>query len=69
MKQLFQILKGIILYSFSVNKELKQKRMMFCNNCPLKGKYLRTIDKCNDCGCILNFKTRVADATCPIDKW
>lgn len=69
MNQALQIIKGTIFYFFSRNKELSKKRMLFCNNCPLKGKYLGVIDKCNECGCILNFKTRVGDTTCPIEKW
>ena len=69
MTRITQIFKGFIFYLFSKNQKIYEKRVRFCNVCPRKGKYLGVVDKCKECGCVLNFKTRVEDAECPINKW
>ena len=69
MNKLSQIFKGFIFSIFSKNQKLSENRMRFCKVCPKKGKYLGVIDKCNECGCLLNLKTRVSESSCPINKW
>lgn len=45
-----------------------ERRMDVCKTCP---SYVETLDvpRCNDCGCLMSLKTKLADMKCPQDKW
>jgi hypothetical protein len=45
---------------------VQQERMSICKSCPF---YRKSIDQCKKCGCIMNQKTKLADASCPVGKW
>lgn len=56
---------------FNANKErvaddLQKERMEICKQCPF---FIKTTKQCKKCGCLMELKTRLADATCPIGKW
>lgn len=41
-------------------------RMLLCLHC----EYLTpVINMCTKCGCFMNVKTKIAKASCPINKW
>lgn len=48
------------------DEELAEKRMDICRQCPF---YLSMTHQCKKCGCIMNLKTKIRDAKCPIGKW
>lgn len=51
---------------FYINKELKSKeRLDICLSCP----EIRTLNRCNQCGCFMNIKTRIYNSKCPLGKW
>lgn len=47
-------------------EQLAQKRYDICQKCPAFNQVLLV---CNDCGCFLPAKTKLAEATCPQNKW
>jgi hypothetical protein len=56
---------------FNKNKErspetLQKERMAICKECPF---FIKVTGQCSKCGCIMEAKTRLAEASCPVDKW
>lgn len=49
-----------------VSFEEKEKRMSICQECP---RFVKLTSQCLECGCIMNLKTKLAAATCPLGKW
>jgi hypothetical protein len=45
---------------------IQQKRLDICKACP---EFIRFTHQCKKCGCLMDAKTKLADATCPLDKW
>ena len=62
------ILKSIYFNIFGINQDLATKRLKICNACSHK---LQTSvgEVCNECGCILENKTRIEDEHCDLCKW
>jgi hypothetical protein len=42
------------------------KRLDICKACP---ELIKLTHQCKRCGCLMNLKTKLKDATCPIGKW
>lgn len=62
------ILKSIYFNIFRINQDLATKRLKICNTCP--SKLQTSIGKvCDECGCILENKTRIEDEHCDLCKW
>lgn len=56
---------------FNKNKErvldsIQKERMEICRACP---QFIKLTTQCKECGCIMEAKTRLADAFCPLMKW
>jgi hypothetical protein len=49
-----------------VSDEIADKRMSICKQCP---ELINTTNQCKKCGCLMNFKTKLAIASCPLNKW
>lgn len=49
-----------------VSAEEKDRRMSICQECP---RFVKLTSQCLECGCIMNLKTKLAAATCPLGKW
>ena len=45
---------------------LAEKRLDVCKACP---RFIRLTHQCKECGCIMNAKVKLQDATCPLNKW
>ena len=62
------ILKSIYFNIFGINQDLATKRLKICNTCSHK---LQTSvgEVCDECGCILENKTRIEDEHCDLCKW
>ena len=46
--------------------EESEKRLDICKNC----EFLFTpTNQCKKCGCFMNIKTKMRNASCPINKW
>ncbi len=62
------ILKSIYFHIFGINQDLATTRLNICNTCPHK---LQTSvgEVCDECGCILENKTRIEDEHCDLCKW
>ena len=41
-------------------------RLSICKSCE---HFIKLSNQCKKCGCFMNLKTKLADATCPIGKW
>lgn len=42
------------------------KRLDICKACP---ELIKLTNQCKKCGCLMNLKTKLKGATCPIGKW
>jgi hypothetical protein len=51
---------------YEKNKELVAERLSICKECP---ELIKLTTQCKQCGCFMNLKTKLADATCPLGKW
>lgn len=45
---------------------IQKKRMAICKSCP---EFIRFTHQCKKCGCLMDAKTKLSDAVCPIGKW
>lgn len=45
---------------------LQEKRLEMCKTCP---RYVRFTHQCKECGCMMDAKVKLLDATCPLNKW
>lgn len=50
----------------TVPEEEFQRRMVICRKCP---RFKPDTAQCLECGCFLNFKAKLNDMKCPLDKW
>lgn len=46
--------------------EIKQKRLEICKKCE---HFIKLTHQCSKCGCLMDLKTKLRNASCPIDKW
>jgi len=46
--------------------ELSAERLKMCNECE---HFKRMIRQCDICGCMLDLKTKLLEAECPIGQW
>lgn len=68
LKKIINILKGWFRKIFGLNQTLADVRLKICNQCPHKvNTSLGYV--CDECGCIIDAKTRVEDEHCDLDKW
>jgi hypothetical protein len=49
-----------------IEKVESDKRMQTCLGCE---HLIKLTHQCKKCGCLMNLKTKLNDATCPIGKW
>jgi hypothetical protein len=49
-----------------VSEEDAAKRLDICKACP---RLIKATSQCKECGCFMNLKTKLADASCPLHKW
>lgn len=46
--------------------KISEERLAICNGCP---ELIKLTSQCKKCGCIMNIKTKLEAAKCPIGKW
>lgn len=46
--------------------EEAQKRYDICDWCP---EFISLTKQCKKCGCFMNLKVKLQEATCPLGKW
>ena len=63
------IIDGHLKELLRQNKEMSKERMDICKECPMFYKDELLGDRCKECGCRLNAKTRIAEEKCPLNKW
>lgn len=49
-----------------VEDKIHEERMSICLECPF---LIKATKQCKKCGCFMEMKTKLADATCPERKW
>jgi hypothetical protein len=49
-----------------VESEVAEERMAICRACP---QLIQALSQCKECGCIMTAKTKLPNASCPLDKW
>jgi hypothetical protein len=49
-----------------VEEKIKNERMDICKVCPF---FIKPTGQCSRCGCIMEAKTRLPNASCPEGKW
>lgn len=47
------------------SSEERKAHLDICKQCPM----LQFGTRCSECGCIMQMKTWLRDAKCPLDKW
>lgn len=47
-------------------EDLQKHRFEICKTCE---HFIKLSNQCKKCGCFMNLKTKLKDATCPIQKW
>lgn len=67
-KKMVNIIKGWYYKIFNKKNKLAEYRLNICDNCPNKV-HTPLGEACNECGCILDAKTRVIDEKCDMNKW
>jgi hypothetical protein len=45
---------------------IAKERLDICKQCD---RYVALTHQCKECGCIMNAKTKLPNATCPLGKW
>lgn len=68
-KKPFIILKSIYYNILGKNEDLAQTRLKICNSCPQNLDIQFVGNVCEECGCILDNKTRIEDEHCDLCKW
>jgi hypothetical protein len=49
-----------------VDKEIADLRYDICKQCPM---FINISKQCKKCGCFMAAKTKLLNATCPLNKW
>lgn len=49
-----------------VENEIAQERFEICKACP---ELIQATHQCKECGCMMNLKTKLPNASCPLNKW
>lgn len=49
-----------------VVQEIHDERMEICRDCPF---FVKITGQCKECGCFMEQKTKLAEASCPKDYW
>jgi hypothetical protein len=49
-----------------LNESESKKRLDICLNCD---RLFKPTVQCKECGCFMTLKTKIAHATCPLNKW
>lgn len=47
-------------------ESVSEARYSICNSCP---ELIKLTKQCKKCGCFMAAKTKLAKATCPLEKW
>lgn len=83
MSRIVDILNGVKNYAApgEASEELAEQRAKICQGCPSM-KFIKNLELikdgkleqiqghiCQECGCVLSFKLRSEEATCPLKKW
>ena len=55
-------LKNILLH----DKSIINARLAICGECE---HFIKTTSQCNQCGCFMRAKARLATSSCPVGKW
>jgi hypothetical protein len=49
-----------------VENEIAKERMSICLSCP---ELIQLTKQCKKCGCLMEAKTKLPNASCPLGKW
>ncbi len=63
VKDVSKAMKDVAL-RHNVSEQEQKERLDICGSCEHY-----TGSRCELCGCFMNFKTRLRNSTCPINKW
>lgn len=50
----------------TVSSDMFIERFTACQGCD---KFDKRLERCNECGCFMRVKAKLAGMTCPLDKW
>lgn len=53
-------------YTEYTTESKANQRLEICKECPF---YIKLTHQCQKCGCIMNVKTKLLHASCPIGRW
>lgn len=59
---------GTLILSDNIPEEkaLAEDRFDICEACP---RLRKPLNQCAECGCLMNAKVRLRNASCPLKKW
>jgi hypothetical protein len=55
-----------MISSLLVDKKTYYSRLQICTSCD---KFEKVLHRCSECGCIMPLKAKIANSTCPLNKW
>ena len=53
----------------NVKKSTEDESTTRLNICLSCDRLMRVTNQCKECGCFMNLKVKLKDATCPLGKW
>lgn len=66
-RSLKAVLKNVVLKKeVTVSNEVIFNRLTICKQCP---SFKKESTQCNECGCFMSIKAKLADMKCPLNKW
>ena len=68
VKKIKHIIIGWVRKWLGLDQDLANIRLAICGQCPSRI-HTSLGDACDECGCILDAKTRVGDEKCDMNKW
>ena len=70
LKDIWHGIKNALFTNPEVEK-IAEVRLDICNTCPSKveDKDSEIFNTCNECGCLLQLKSRSMESKCPLGKW
>lgn len=64
-----KIIQGVKNHLIKGKTSLSKSRMSICLDCEHLVNDNVFGKRCGECGCILKYKTKSEDSSCPVDKW
>lgn len=66
LKHRIDHIKEITIKEIIADDDIAEQRLSICEKCP---HLIKLTNQCSKCGCFINAKTKLKNASCPENKW